>query len=63
MAAIRIVSDGTARGTKVYDGDEDITNSVRSIKWEIGVDQPLAQISVEMLPLIDVDLMGMIDSG
>ncbi len=54
---IRIVSDGTLPGTSVQTMDGQEIGFVRSIKWEMSVDDMVATVTVEFVK-IPVELVG-----
>jgi hypothetical protein len=59
--SIRIISDGTPNGTKVFDikSGEEITG-IRSIEWKVGVGKAATTKIEFVVPVIDViaDLEG-----
>lgn len=64
MAAVddekmKIVSDGVCYNTKVFLPDgTDITDFVKSVKWEIGAND-VATISLELVPVkVSVEVQG-----
>ena len=45
---MKIVSDGTALGTQVFDADGNQIGLVQKVTWEVSVDQPYAKMIVEV---------------
>ena len=55
---MKIVSDGTIHGTKVYDDDGKELSNITSVQWSISIDdEPRAVIEV-LLPDLGVDING-----
>lgn len=59
---VRIVSDGTACGTHVYDCDGKEINGITAISWNIDVNSSFGVAKIE-IPLASVDIVGELKDG
>lgn len=62
---IRIVSDGTAWGTRVYvvtdNGEIDISSLIVSVSWTLGVGERTAAVALTLFPP-NIDVAGILDN-
>lgn len=61
MAKIRITSDGTVCGTKVYSDGVDISNTVSSVTWTMDATNRGPHVTITTIPVVEVELDGEID--